>query len=964
MKLGFSLDEYLWANSVSSTVNYQEFSGNDYAHSSTFATSGVEFVSQNPAQGFWTAVPGKYIDLNNGFKPPLRISEIVLTQSGNEVFDVNLPSGFRSVGFVFYTNGKPLEFRFLDSAGNTLAETTIPEKQQFRGFIGLSADVDIRKIELRAHGGESFNTGMGPIFLGNPRSVHVSATNRGEGRMDVFAVVEPGSVLGLHWEGNPWITERIRGKKIPAGSVVASVSRDKDNVDLFVVIDGQLWTRNLNVSWGEWLRLDLPDGKTLPDGAPVAVVAHDGFVEAFVVDSEGSVRAFHAGNDFRGWYQIDGATFPTGTFIAATSRKNMQLDLFAIGADGRLWTAYWNGTWTSWHTPPDALESSTLRFPPRTPLTLDARNDEQLDVFGVTEGKVWTCSWNQRWNDWMPLPIPANVTILDKTPIAACHRSPDFMDIFVVGDDGRLHSMFWNGDPWKCFTLDGAPRFLPGAPAAANSRNRGQMDVFVATIDGHVWSNWFVDGHWNSWFQVDVSPYARHRPAYRFPVAFTLDVTKLLNSRIPNEILTKLQPLLDNLLTYSSRDKYKEALLTVLSNEELDKHFVDLQDAALDLGKTRVVHAEGSPALPALGPGIDMGDINKAATVSDAQGRFDDRSAAAVLFMARRSLALEDGGLEKEARARMAFADYFEFDGERLRDEVRAWLLARSPGRTGTRPDDANGHETGKYDGTLMSLVSITYAYYDELRDAAVQNKLVYELLNTRGPLDPNDLLQVISDDVKVDIPETENHMLCTEVARFLTNQFRFRRERLPEYNNVQNGLQEWLLNYLRDFLIRDFIEYNSRPYQDLTTEGLLTLFTYASPASPVKEAAGLVLDYLMAKVATSSNEGRRATTYRRRQSHNGPSLVYNPGPDPMIAWIVGVAGVADPLWNDPGPLVLPDNYAEAMLFAGLCDYRLPEPILDLMLNRSSRQFLQRFHHATDEIYAASPSYLISSGGS
>ena len=43
---------------------------------------------------------------------------------------------------------------------------------------------------------------------------------------------------------------------------------------------------------------------------------------------------------------------------------------------------------------------------------------------------------------------------------------------------------------------------------------------------------------------------------------------------------------------------------------------------------------------------------------------------------------------------------------------------------------------------------------------------------------------------------------------------------------------------------------------------------------------------------------------------------------------------------------------------------RLPDTILDLMVNRSHRFCFQRFHHdGADEAYAGSPSYLISSGG-
>src|SRR5262249_27640889 len=151
-------------------------------------------------------------------------------------------------------------------------------------------------------------------------------------------------------------------------------------------------------------------------------------------------------------------------------------------------------------------------------------------------------------------------------------------------------------------------------------------------------------------------------------------------------------------------------------------------------------------------------------------------------------------------------SDYFQFDGEKLRDEVRAWLLKQGPGRVGTGDDN--------YDGTLMNLIGITYAYYYELGDAHVQNKLINELFSVHGPFDDHDLQEPEQKalGLKLDITETENHVLRIEVARYLTNQLRFRRERHPDFDNERNGMDEWMLKYLREFLVRDFIEYNARP--------------------------------------------------------------------------------------------------------------------------------------------------------
>ena len=43
--------------------------------------------------------------------------------------------------------------------------------------------------------------------------------------------------------------------------------------------------------------------------------------------------------------------------------------------------------------------------------------------------------------------------------------------------------------------------------------------------------------------------------------------------------------------------------------------------------------------------------------------------------------------------------------------------------------------------------------------------------------------------------------------------------------------------------------------------------------------------------------------------------------------------------------------------------YRIPDPILDMMINVGHRSFYQGLHHYADEVYASSPSYVISAGG-
>ncbi len=203
---------------------------------------------------------------------------------------------------------------------------------------------------------------------------------------------------------------------------------------------------------------------------------------------------------------------------------------------------------------------------------------------------------------------------------------------------------------------------------------------------------------------------------------------------------------------------------------------------------------------------------------------------------------------------------------------------------------------------------------------------------------------------------------MMIESARYLTNQLLFKREGDPQFDNARNGMDEWMLKHLQHFLLDDFIEYNARPYQNYSMSALLNLYTFTSAKNPssarVKMAAHMVLDYLMAKVAVSSNDSRRSVTYRRHADDYSADFMSG-NFDPQNAFSMLFAGTTDMV----GKTTLPSSYAWAFQWGGLSDYRLPDAVLDLMVERSHRTFFQRFHHAADEAYASSPSYLISSGG-
>jgi hypothetical protein len=390
---------------------------------------------------------------------------------------------------------------------------------------------------------------------------------------------------------------------------------------------------------------------------------------------------------------------------------------------------------------------------------------------------------------------------------------------------------------------------------------------------------------------------------------------------------------------------------------------------------------------------INLDNVPPATSVANPNSLFSARAGAAILYAA--NLPLPDQGIGNEADygfeilAKMAYADYFSGPDQvpersspsTLRKEVNDSIEKQTAGRVGSSIEELG--LLGEYDVLLTAYVQLYYKYYDVLSPNA-RDKLFHTLLSQRGQYDHTQELS-LNGGIFGNVPETENHQLMTQAAKYLTNQLYYQEsvaEGRPDHDNFDNNrngnrdgnppMVNVILGMLNSYLRTDFVEYNARPYQDYTMTALMNLESY-SYDDRVRLAARMVLDYISAKVAVSSQDLRRSPPYRRRNEdqHYGPKgddgflrspLVYNSGtvpgsspplpyePDPQIAFYTLLAGntrVLEHLEVPPSqPLRrAPGNYAFEMVHAGLSDYRVPPSILDLFVSAKSRNFCQGFHH-------------------
>ena len=404
--------------------------------------------------------------------------------------------------------------------------------------------------------------------------------------------------------------------------------------------------------------------------------------------------------------------------------------------------------------------------------------------------------------------------------------------------------------------------------------------------------------------------------------------------------------------------------------------------------------------------------------------------------------------LGAKALAAMAYSEYFPQNsrpelGEMLEEAISlaspGWCGTFGPGIDGT--SDVLGRKSeGNYDMNQMHLLPLAYRLLRPA-PAGVARALITLLLARGDPppfrttsrlspaaRPPNDWSRAATS-ARSDAqghrrdrephPHDAGHPLPHEPAALPENA-------RPEHDNRRNGGDgrpscfDLVLSLLRNILRGDFSEYNAKHYQEETRRALLNLCSYAYDHE-VRLAARMVLDYVAARYAVTSNDLRRMVPFRRRNEGENVSLLghwsddacprgevtpspyegvmdvglldWQLGSDPLVRFFALQAGntraferpnlkrkppFADEGCNNdvvrPGPWAVADGGHELVIEA-LSDYRLPPSIHDLFVNDAHRRFfqrLQRFYFPEEaggdrncnhyEINASSPSYLITAG--
>jgi hypothetical protein len=317
---------------------------------------------------------------------------------------------------------------------------------------------------------------------------------------------------------------------------------------------------------------------------------------------------------------------------------------------------------------------------------------------------------------------------------------------------------------------------------------------------------------------------------------------------------------------------------------------------------------------------------------------------------------------------------------------------------------DGDGGRGGDYDFLLKEIIPILYLFKD--RADVVTNDMVWLLLSQgRGGAEGLPYTGKELDYLQFDLeyfhlfrmkaPETENHLLMIYGWKYLVNNYvkwaahldpgharydsriKAAYDRNPGHYHNNREITDFVLAMLGRIVYNDLFETNAKAYESFSISAIMNFFSFADKVFPentdclkVKKAAQNALDYLAAKFAFQSLEGKRVAPMRRNWDYHRSVGYYE---NDYVPFIFGVLSGAHSYSDYTGEDVYPDALegsrksknapyffakldqgAGFALWAALLDYRIPDAIHDFMIHKYSGFWSRMQSRYTSDHYGLS----------
>src|SRR5574340_1185683 len=291
-----------------------------------------------------------------------------------------------------------------------------------------------------------------------------------------------------------------------ARTPITILARFPEHLDVFAVAaDGRTMSNwwDQSTGWAGWFHVQGGISSPGGSGSPVTAVArYAGHLDLFTVGTDNRVYSawWDAGSGWHSWFPLGNLQCRPGSTVNALSRYSDHLDLFTTAADGRTMSTWWDARtgWADWFHVQGGVAA------PGATVTAVARYPFHLDLFTIgTDRRVYSCWWDERsgWHSWFPL---GTLQCRSDSTVTVVARFPDQLDLFTTAADGRIMSTWWNArSGWaNWFQVSGGVA-SPGSPVTAIARYSNHLDLFTIGTDNRIYSTWCHEGqNWAGWFNV------------------------------------------------------------------------------------------------------------------------------------------------------------------------------------------------------------------------------------------------------------------------------------------------------------------------------------------------------------------------------------------------------------------------------------------------------------------------------
>lgn len=221
------------------------------------------------------------------------------------------------------------------------------------------------------------------------------------------------------------------------------------------------------------------------------------------------------------WRRLGNQVAAPGSQVTAVVPRPGHLDLFVVAPDGTIKSAFREEKigWSGWFEPRDGFKAA-----PSSAVTA-ITSDGRIDLFVIGQnGHIYTNSWERNdwqtsgWQTWAPV---GNLTVSPTAQISALIPRNSWLDLFVVGLDGRVYSTFrefparkelnmqakWRAGGW--FNIK-EWKATKGSQVVSLLPRDNHIDLFALDSAGAVYTTWWEAAPgWQPWQPVGTNLGAR-----------------------------------------------------------------------------------------------------------------------------------------------------------------------------------------------------------------------------------------------------------------------------------------------------------------------------------------------------------------------------------------------------------------------------------------------------------------------